>query len=245
MTQTILAENIGKSYRRGMAASLGKGFLFGNNDKGKSEIFWPLREISFAANSGEIIGIVGHNGAGKSTLLRILSRITAPDEGVLSLTGRCASLLEVGTGFHPEMTGRENVYFNGSLLGMRRYEIDRKLDEIVGFAEVGLFLDTPVKRYSSGMYARLAFSVAAHLDAEILIVDEVLAVGDYNFQQRCLAKMRDVVRDGRTVLFVSHNMESVTQLCQRILWLDAGTIREDSSEVSRVVQQYLGAQTHD
>lgn len=184
--------------------------------------FWALRNVSFNVNQGEVIGIVGRNGAGKSTLLKILSRITEPTEGSVTLRGRVASLLEVGTGFHPELTGRENVYLNGAIMGMTRLEIRRKFDEIVAFAEIEKFLDTQVKRYSSGMYVRLAFAVAAHLDPEILIVDEVLAVGDAEFQKKCLGKMDEVTKGGRTILFVSHNMAAVRMLCSTCVLLDKG-----------------------
>ncbi|MDC0434308.1 ABC transporter ATP-binding protein [bacterium] len=189
------------------------------------EEFWALRNVSFGVNRGEVVGIIGRNGAGKSTLLKVLSRITEPSEGTAKIKGRVASLLEVGTGFHPELTGRENIFLNGSILGMTRAEIKSKFDEIVAFADVEKFLDTPVKRYSSGMYVRLAFAVAAHLEPEILVVDEVLAVGDVEFQKKCLGKMRDVAGDGRTVLFVSHNMGAVSSLCGSCIFLDNGTIR--------------------
>ena len=188
------------------------------------EEFWALKDVSFEVKQGEVLGIIGRNGAGKSTLLKILSRITDPTEGRVVLRGRVASLLEVGTGFHPELTGRENIYLNGAILGMTQREIKRKFDEIVAFAEVEQFLDTPVKRYSSGMYVRLAFSVAAHLEPEILIVDEVLAVGDAAFQKKCLGKMRDVASAGQTVLFVSHNMGVMHNLARRAIWLDQGRI---------------------
>src|SRR5687767_1731426 len=181
--------------------------------------FWALRDVSFDVSGGEVVGIIGRNGAGKSTLLKILSRITEPTAGRIETRGRVASLLEVGTGFHSELTGRENIYLNGAILGMSRREIDRKFDEIVAFAEVERFIDTPVKRYSSGMHMRLAFSVAAHLEPEILMVDEVLAVGDAAFQKKCLGKMGEVAGEGRTVLFVSHNMPAVSTLCSRALWL--------------------------
>src|SRR5262249_22137041 len=192
-----------------------------------AESFWALRGVSFSVADGEVVGVVGRNGAGKSTLLKLLSRITAPTEGRIRLRGRVASLLEVGTGFHPELTGRENVFLNGAILGMTRAEITRKFDEIVAFAEVERFLDTPVKRYSSGMYVRLAFAVAAHLDPEILLVDEVLAVGDAAFQRKCLGRMSDVARGGRTVLFVSHNLGAVRSLCSRSLYLRSGSLAMD------------------
>jgi lipopolysaccharide transport system ATP-binding protein len=189
------------------------------------EEFWALKDVSFDVQPGEVVGIIGHNGAGKSTLLKILSRIVEPTTGEIRLRGRVASLLEVGTGFHPELTGRENIYLNGSILGMKKREIDRKFDEIVDFAEVEKFLDTPVKRYSSGMYVRLAFAVAAHLDPEILIVDEVLAVGDAEFQKKCLGKMKQIsTGTGRTVLFVSHNMSAILQLCSKAVLLKSGSI---------------------
>ena len=186
--------------------------------------FWALKDVSFTVEQGDIVGIIGRNGAGKSTLLKVLTRITEPTSGRAVLRGRVGSLLEVGTGFHPELTGRENIFLNGAILGMRRREIERKFDEIVAFAEVERFIDTPVKRYSSGMYVRLAFAVAAHLDPEILLVDEVLAVGDAEFQKKCLGKMKDVAGEGRTVLFVSHNMAAVQTLCLRALLLQAGSI---------------------
>jgi lipopolysaccharide transport system ATP-binding protein len=203
-----------------------------------SEDFWALSDVSFEVARGEVLGIIGRNGAGKSTLLKILSRITEPTKGRAELNGRVASLLEVGTGFHPELTGRENIYLNGAILGMSRREIKRKFDEIVGFAQIERFLDTPVKRYSSGMYVRLAFAVAAHMEPEILIVDEVLAVGDAAFQKRCLGKIGEVASGGRTVLFVSHNMLAVTSLCKRILLFDKGRIAA-SGEPSTVVNSYL------
>lgn len=186
------------------------------------QTFWALRDVGFEVAQGEVIGIIGRNGAGKSTLLKILSRITAPTQGRIKIRGKLSSLLEVGTGFHPELSGRENIFLNGAILGMGRNEIARKFDEIVGFAEIEKFVDTPVKRYSSGMYVRLAFSVAAHLDPDILVIDEVLAVGDAAFQKRCLGKMRDVALGGRTVVFVSHNMGAVSQLCSRAILLEAG-----------------------
>jgi lipopolysaccharide transport system ATP-binding protein len=192
--------------------------------KGSSDFVWSLRDINFEVKKGEVLGIIGRNGAGKSTLLKILSKITSPTTGRISIDGRIASLLEVGTGFHPEMTGRENIFMNGAILGMRKFEIQRKFDEIVDFAGVAAYIDTPVKRYSSGMYVRLAFAVAAFLEPEILIVDEVLAVGDAEFQKKCIGRMKDVsVNDGRTVLFVSHNMAAVKSLCTKGLVLKNGT----------------------
>jgi lipopolysaccharide transport system ATP-binding protein len=200
--------------------------------------YWAVRNASFNVNRGEVLGLVGRNGAGKSTLLKMLSRITEPTEGRAVIRGRVASLLEVGTGFHPELTGRENIYLNGAILGMKRTEITRKFDEIVAFSEVEQFLDTPVKRYSSGMYVRLAFAVAAHLDPEVLIVDEVLAVGDATFQKKCLGKMSDVMRQGRTVLFVSHNMDAVTNLCTHIVLVNKGKV-SDRMNPEEGVKQYL------
>ena len=205
------------------------------------EEFWALKDISFEVERGEVLGIIGRNGAGKSTLLKILSRVTEPTGGRVVIRGRVASLLEVGTGFHPELTGRENIYLNGAILGMSRAEIRRKFDEIVAFAEVEKFLDTPVKRYSSGMYVRLAFAVAAHLEPEILIIDEVLAVGDAEFQEKCLGKMQGVASsEGRTVLFVSHNMAAIQQLCRNALWLDHGGARE-LGPTAEVVRAYTSS----
>jgi lipopolysaccharide transport system ATP-binding protein len=204
----------------------------------EDEIIWALKDVSFEVKQGEVVGIIGRNGAGTSTLLKILSRITEPTEGWANIHGRVGSLLEVGTGFHPELTGRENIYLNGAILGMTKAEIDRKFDEIVAFAEIEKFMDTPVKRYSSGMYVRLAFAVAAHLEPEILLVDEVLAVGDAAFQKKCLGKMGDVAREGRTVLFVSHNMLAIRGLTKRCLLLDEGRIRCEG-DVNMVVEHYL------
>ncbi|QNN71654.1 ABC transporter ATP-binding protein [Thermomonas carbonis] len=187
--------------------------------------FWALRDVSFDIAQGEAVGIIGGNGAGKSTLLKILSRITPPTLGRASVRGRLSSLLEVGTGFHPELTGRENVFLNGAILGMRKAEVERKFDEIVAFSGVEKFIDTPVKRYSSGMYVRLAFAVAAHLEPDVLIIDEVLAVGDADFQKRCLGKMNDVASEGRTVIFVSHNMAAVQKLCSKAIWMQGGGSR--------------------
>ena len=209
-----------------------------NLRKQPREDFWALKDVSFDIKKGEVVGIIGRNGAGKTTLLKILSRITHPTEGEVRLRGRVGSLLEVGTGFHPELTGRENIYFNGSILGMKRREINKKFDEIVDFAGIDKFLDTPVKRFSSGMQVRLAFSVAAHLDPEILLVDEVLAVGDVQFQKKCLGKMKDVSKGGRTVLFVSHNMSAIRNLCKRTILLENGKILLDS-ETKEVIPYYL------
>jgi lipopolysaccharide transport system ATP-binding protein len=202
------------------------------------EEFWALKDVSFDIRQGDRVGIIGRNGAGKSTLLKILSRITEPTSGKISIKGRVASLLEVGTGFHPELSGRENIFLNGAILGMSKADIKKTFDEIVAFAEVEKFLDTPVKRYSSGMYVRLAFAVAAHLEPEILIVDEVLAVGDAQFQKKCLGKMEEVGKEGRTVLFVSHNMGAISSLCQRCILLDEGQVAMDAS-TSSAIQMYL------
>jgi lipopolysaccharide transport system ATP-binding protein len=200
--------------------------------------FWALRDIDFEVQAGEVVGIIGRNGAGKSTLLKILSRITEPTTGRVELYGRVGSLLEVGTGFHPELTGRENIFLNGAILGMKRTEIEQKFDEIVAFAEVEKFIDTPVKRYSSGMFLRLAFAVAAHLEPEILVVDEVLAVGDAGFQRKCLDQMKEVSRHGRTVLFVSHNMPAISRLCPRTVLLNEGKLLEDGPS-NQVISTYL------
>jgi lipopolysaccharide transport system ATP-binding protein len=202
------------------------------------ECFWALKNISFDVRKGEILGIIGRNGAGKSTLLKILSRVTAPTEGKIKIKGRIASLLEVGTGFHPELTGRENVFLNGAILGMTKHEISEKFDDIVAFAEVEKFIDTPVKRYSSGMYVRLAFAVAAHLEPEILIVDEVLAVGDARFQKKCIGKMGEVAGEGRTVLFVSHNMNAVKNLCGKVILLEAGNLVYEG-DTHKGIAQYV------
>jgi lipopolysaccharide transport system ATP-binding protein len=202
--------------------------------------FWALKDVSIDVHQGDVIGIIGRNGAGKSTLLKILSRITSPTEGVVTLRGRLASLLEVGTGFHPELTGRENIFLNGAILGMRKAEITKRFDEIVAFAEIEKFLDTPVKHYSSGMYVRLAFAVAAHLDPEILVVDEVLAVGDLLFQKKCLGKMGEVSRGGRTVLFVSHNMAAIENLCTRGIVLHQGRLHYDGT-TKDAIQSYLNS----
>jgi lipopolysaccharide transport system ATP-binding protein len=218
------------------AAKLARGRATGAAEM--DETFWALRDISFEVKRGEVTGIIGRNGAGKSTLLKILSRITEPTTGYAEIRGRVGSLLEVGTGFHDELTGRENIYLNGAILGMKRAEIERKFDEIVAFSEVEKFIDTPVKHFSSGMYLRLAFAVAAHLEPEILLVDEVLAVGDARFQKKCLNKMQDVGQQGRTVLFVSHNMPAITRLCERVILLDEGKVKADGPP-HQVVSIYL------
>jgi lipopolysaccharide transport system ATP-binding protein len=248
----IRCEGLGKRYRLGaswpggsLRATLAAGFRrLGRREAGDRETVWALRDASFDVGRGDVVGIVGRNGAGKSTLLKILSRITAPTEGRATVYGRVGSLLEVGTGFHPELTGRENVYLNGVILGMRRGEIDRKFDEIVAFAEVERFIDTPVKHYSSGMAVRLAFAVAAHLETEILLVDEVLAVGDTEFQKKCLGKMGDLSRAGRTLLFVSHSMVSLAALCRRGILLEGGRVRMQGA-IGDVIGTYLsGLRTH-
>lgn len=263
MPVTIKVENLSKSYiikhngegnvslRETITKKVQKTFqqtknIVATNSMEKSpkkEEFWALHDVSFEAQQGDRIGIIGRNGAGKSTLLKLLSRITEPTSGRISTKGRIASLLEVGTGFHPELTGRENIYLNGALLGMHRAEIKKKFDEIVEFSEVEKFLDTPVKRYSSGMYVRLAFAVAAHLESEILVVDEVLAVGDLQFQKKCLGKMEDVSQsEGRTVLFVSHNMGTINQLCNKCILLKSGQI-SDTGRTSDIVRKYMKSGT--
>ncbi len=248
----IQIDGLSKRYRLGTMSSLDRTFgemLYGLARKafprprrgvptGRRDDFWALREVTFDVSPGEVVGVIGRNGAGKSTLLKILSRITDPTEGRAIIHGRVGSLLEVGTGFHPELSGRENIYLNGAILGMRKGEIDAKFDEIVEFAEMGGFLETPVKRYSSGMRVRLAFAVAAHLEPEILVVDEVLAVGDATFQRKCLGKMGDVARGGRTVLLVSHNMGAISRICSRAVWLDHGQVKQLGPS-SEVVQAYL------
>jgi lipopolysaccharide transport system ATP-binding protein len=230
----MLTDSFASPFRR--VGRLLRGQARGAADS--DEAFWALRDVSFEVRRGEIVGLIGRNGAGKSTLLKILSRITEPTEGYADLHGRVGSLLEVGTGFHAELTGRENIYLNGSILGMKTAEIARKFDEIVAFAEVERFIDTPVKRYSSGMYLRLAFAVAAFLDPEILLIDEVLAVGDARFQKKCINKMQDVGQHGRTVLFVSHNMPAITRLCERVILLDEGKMLQDGPSY-QVIRTYL------
>jgi len=230
----VLMRSVANSWRKTVDLTRGRSAAA---DK-KAEEFWALKDLNFEVNRGEVLGVIGRNGAGKSTLLKILSRITEPTEGRVTIKGRVASLLEIGTGFHPELTGRENIYLNGAILGMSRAEIKRKFDEIVDFAGVEKFLDTPVKRYSSGMYVRLAFAVAAHLEPEILLVDEVLAVGDAEFQKKCLGKMGEVAQEGRTVFFVSHNLVAIGRLCQRAILLSSGTIMSDG-DVATVVNKYL------
>ena len=244
----IRVEGIGKLYPVGereryrqLRDALARAFrgAFQSKSQPKDSI-WAVRDVSFTVDQGEVVGLIGRNGAGKSTLLKLLARITRPTVGHAEIHGRIGSLLEVGTGFHPELTGRENVFLSGAILGMKKAEIRRKFDEIVAFAEVERFLDSPLKHYSSGMHMRLAFAVAAHLEPEILLVDEVLAVGDAAFQKKCLGKMQDVSRHGRTILFVSHNMAAVRKLCQRVLWIDAGSIRISGS-TDRVVGSYESA----
>jgi lipopolysaccharide transport system ATP-binding protein len=263
MSETVIqVENLSKQYRLGMvgtgtlshdlsrwwAAVRGKedpylkiGEANDRLQKGNSEYVWALRDINFEVKQGEVLGIIGKNGAGKSTLLKILSRVTLPTTGEIKIKGRIASLLEVGTGFHPELSGRENIFLNGAILGMKKNEIKKKFDEIVDFSGVERYIDTPVKRYSSGMYVRLAFAVAAHLEPEILILDEVLAVGDAEFQKKCLGKMKDVAEQGRTVLFVSHNMAAVRNLCGRGILLENGK-NIYSGEINEIVEQYLKPQ---
>lgn len=240
MTAAVEVLGVGKEYLRGVhhthtrllsgaISQWGRRLLGGARDDGYSTVdvepFWALKDVSLTIEQGQVVGIIGRNGSGKSTLLKLIAQITAPTTGEIRLRGRTGTLLEVGTGFHPELTGRENVYLNGAILGMSRTEIDRKFDEIVDFSGVEAFIDTPVKRYSSGMHTRLAFSIAAHLDPEILIIDEVLAVGDAEFQRKCLAKMKSVTSDGRTVIFVSHNMSTVASLCTQCVLLDKGIVR--------------------
>lgn len=251
MKNAIEVENLSKKYMigerekyltlRDVAIKIAKAPINILSGKGfkKKDIFWALKDVNFTVKQGEVIGIIGRNGAGKSTLLKILSRITDPTHGIVRLNGRMSSLLEVGTGFHPELSGRDNIYLNGAILGMSKKEIDRKFDEIVEFSGVKRFLDTPVKRYSSGMQVRLAFSVAAHLEPDILIIDEVLAVGDADFQKKCLGKMDEVTKkDGRTILFVSHDMGAIRRICSRCILLDNGQIKMNGN-TEEVVKEYL------
>ncbi len=258
MSDTVISvENISKAYQLGVIGTgtfngdlqrswaklrgLPDPYLkIGEKDHGNrdGDMVWALNDINFTVKQGQAVGIIGRNGAGKSTLLKILSRVTAPTSGVIKVKGRVASLLEVGTGFHPELTGRENIFLNGAILGMRRHEIARKFDEIVDFSGVEKFINTPVKRYSSGMYVRLAFAVAAHLDPDILVVDEVLAVGDAEFQKKCLGKMDNVVNSGHTILFVSHNMGAINNLCERCIYVDKGGLKLDGP-TNEVVLKYL------
>jgi lipopolysaccharide transport system ATP-binding protein len=256
MSQAVIsAVNLGKQYDIGererylvlrdlLARALrAPGRVFGAKNGGhkkRREQIWALKDVSFEIGEGEVVGVIGRNGAGKSTLLKVLARVTRPTEGFGEIRGRMGSLLEVGTGFHPELTGRENVFFSGAILGMKKSEIERKFDEIVGFAEVERFIDTPLKHYSSGMQLRLAFSVAAHLEPEILLVDEVLAVGDMAFQKKCMGKMETVAKQGRTIVFVSHNMPAVTRLCQRGILLDGGKIVLDA-DAFKAASQYLNS----
>jgi lipopolysaccharide transport system ATP-binding protein len=247
----IRAENLSKRYDIAMAKnrndtmkdqfakSLKAVFSRTGRTRLSEKDFWALKDVSFDVKQGEVVGIIGQNGAGKSTLLKVISQITMPTNGRAEIYGRVGSLLEVGTGFHPELTGRENIYLNGAIIGMKKEEIRRRFDAIVDFAEIGKFLDTPVKRYSSGMYVRLGFSVAAHLEPEILLVDEVLAVGDAAFQKKCLDKIGDIAKEGRTVLFISHNMVAVNSLCKRAIWLKGGEIVEDGPS-AEIVTRYLG-----
>jgi lipopolysaccharide transport system ATP-binding protein len=245
-TAVIHGEGLGKEYRRGLLANDGlrhsiEAFLrspIASLRKKKDETFWALKDVSLEVREGEVLGLIGRNGAGKTTLLKILSRITRPTTGWAEIHGRVGSLLEVGTGFHPELTGRENTFLSGAILGMPKAEIDRKFDEIVAFAELEKSIDTPVKHYSSGMYVRLAFAVAAHLEPEILLVDEVLAVGDASFQKKCLGKMGDVAKTGRTIVFVSHNMTAMRRLASRAIWLEGGQIA-DVGPAANVVDHYL------
>src|ERR1700744_1148017 len=246
-TAVIAAEGVGKRYQRGVVES--RGMLrdsimrFARNPvaalrRSKQETFWALKDVSLEVKEGEVLGLIGRNGAGKTTLLKLLSRITRPTTGHAEIRGHVRSLLEVGTGFHGELSGRENTYFSGSLLGMKKREIDRKLDEIIAFAEIEKFIDTPVKHYSSGMYVRLAFAVAAHLEPEILLVDEVLAVGDINFQKKCLGKMGDVARAGRTVILVSHSMAAINSLCSRCVILASGATAFDGATSEATSRYY-------
>jgi lipopolysaccharide transport system ATP-binding protein len=247
-TTVIQAEGLGKRYQRGVHVDAGLRHVLERFARSplrtllgaRPETFWALKDVSLEVKEGEVLGLIGRNGAGKTTLLKILSRITRPTEGWAEIRGKVRSLLEVGTGFHPELTGRENAYLSGAILGMGKREIDRKFDEIVAFAEIEKFVETPVKHYSTGMYMRLAFSVAAHLEPDILLVDEVLAVGDINFQKKCLGKMGEVAKAGRTVVLVSHQLSQIRRLCERVAWVDAGGIRL-SGKTHEVVSAYESA----
>jgi lipopolysaccharide transport system ATP-binding protein len=247
MTTVIHAEGLGKRYRRGVRVDTGLRHVLERFARSpwralrgaKPEMFWALKDVSLEVREGEVLGLIGRNGAGKTTLLKLLSRITRPTEGWAEIRGKVRSLLEVGTGFHPELTGRENTYLSGSILGMTKREIDRKFDEIVAFAEIEKFIETPVKHYSSGMYVRLAFSVAAHLEPEILLVDEVLAVGDIAFQKKCMGKMGDVARGGRTIILVSHNMAAINALCSRCVILNDGGIEFDGPPDKATERYYV------
>jgi lipopolysaccharide transport system ATP-binding protein len=264
MSQTVISvENLAKSYQLGV---IGTGTFFGDVNRwwakrrGRPDPFlkvgmadhgnrdretiWALKDLNFSVQQGEALGIIGRNGAGKSTLLKILSQVTSPTSGEVKVKGRIASLLEVGTGFHPELTGRENIYLNGAIMGMNRDEVNRKFDEIVDFSGVEKFIDTPVKRYSSGMYVRLAFAVAAHLEPEILVVDEVLAVGDAEFQKKCLGKMNEVASTGSTVLFVSHNMSAIRRFCSRSIWIEKG-ITKEIGPTEEITENYLSSSLSD
>src|SRR5229473_3392832 len=251
MPDTVIhGEGLGKLYRRSLKVDGGlrhalEDFLrspLASLRRNKEETFWALKDVSLEVKEGEVLGLIGRNGAGKTTLLKILSRITRPTSGWAEIHGRVGSLLEVGTGFHPELTGRENTFLSGAILGMSKKEIERKFDEIVAFAELEKFIDTQVKHYSSGMYVRLAFAVAAHLEPKILLVDEVLAVGDINFQKKCLGKMGDVARAGRTIVLVSHQLNQIRRLCQRVLWIDSGELRKNGP-AHEVVSAYESAMT--
>ena len=250
MSVVARIENLGKAFRLGVIDRRSfyhdwKQRLFSKSDVADDpELFWALRDVSFEVRDGEVVGLLGRNGAGKSTLLKVMSQITAPTRGCIKLRGRVASLLEVGTGFHPEMTGRDNVFLNGIILGMTRREVAGKFDEIVAFADIGEFIDTPVKRYSVGMRVRLAFAVAAHLEPEILLIDEVLAVGDAAFQQRCLGKIGEVSRGGRTVFFVSHNVAAVEALCTRGIVLEHGRVAFDGAPVE-AIEHYSASRARD
>ncbi len=247
MQYAIEVENLSKRFQLGVIGSaslresltFGAQRLFGKSKKEEEGEFWALKDVNFNVSKGEVLGIVGRNGAGKSTLLKVLSKITEPTDGRVIIEGRISSLLEVGTGFHPELTGRENIFLNGSILGMHRAEIKRKFDEIVAFSGVEKFIDTPVKRYSSGMYVRLAFAVAAHLEPEILVIDEVLSVGDAEFQKKCLGKMGEIAVGGRTIVFVSHNLGAVNNLCSRAIYLNHGQVVQEGKP-AEVIEQYLG-----